>query len=172
VIEMANAATIYSADKKWKMEVDAWKHNWLVYKSIGAEATTYHWEEGHRTWFGRVGPGWRQRPVDGIAVECLFKGALVNRAPQGAQRSEVGKKVSHVECKLWAVGASISADMTGDSVSNPSVGGAAVLEVDAVKGSAIAQNWYDTTSRRSRSQLSAASAGLLAFRQVRTPISR
>lgn len=128
--------TRISPDKQWKAEFDAFHNSYFVYKSIGAEATLYHWTLGHKTWFGRTGPGWKEHPADSIAIACSFQGLLPSLSPSAASRVTTESKVSHSENKLWAFGVNISFDMSGADLSNPMPGGNAVLDVRSVAAQA------------------------------------
>ncbi|WP_239405178.1 hypothetical protein [Frankia sp. Cj3] len=122
---MANHLTLVSRDGQWKAELHAWKSNWLVYASIGGEATLYHRQETKNTW-GQSTVDWVET-TGSIFINNIYKGGgrTFNQSVQFQGRS-------HGELKVWAVGflkIDINID-TGDVSGSPTT---ASLIVDSVE---------------------------------------
>lgn len=124
---MADLITLFTHDGTWKADVKAWKNNFLVYKSIGPQVTVYHREQTKNTW-GNTVTDWVQKPAKLIDIADTYKAG-----PGSASRRAACPNASYCEEKLWAVGVSLTIPANGD----PSLGGAAPLEVDSVTGTVM-----------------------------------
>lgn len=62
---MASEITLFSKSGDWKADVEAWKNNFLFYKSIGTEVTVYHREQTKNVW-GNTVTDW----VRGLQSHC------------------------------------------------------------------------------------------------------
>jgi hypothetical protein len=122
---MASEATVYTKKGDWKVEVEAWKNNFLFYKSIGTQATVYHREQTKNIW-GSTVTDWVKKQATLITIHNVYRGS----GPGTATRDKSCRNASYCELKEWAVGFTISIPV--DSVT--SVGGGAILDIESVDG--------------------------------------
>jgi hypothetical protein len=122
---MASEITLYSNSGDWKVEIEAWKNNFLFYKSIGTEATVYHREKTKNIW-GNTVTDWVKRNATSIYIRNVYRGT----GPGSATREKTCRDASYCELKEWAVGFNIT--LPADSVTD--VGGGAILDLDQVDG--------------------------------------
>ena len=123
---MPSEITLYTDDRNWKAEVEAWKNNFLVYKSIGCEVTVYRREETKNVW-GNTVTDWVKRSADSIFIRNRYSGS----GPGAAVRERTCPNTHYCELKEWAVGVTINIPL--DDVTD--VGGGAILDVDSVESS-------------------------------------
>lgn len=123
---MASSLTLFTPDNQWKAVFKAFKNSYFVYKSIGSEVTTYHWEKKKTLWWSSW--DWVERPVESLSIQNHYAGILPTQVPGVANRSALKRNASYLEEKLWAAGISISITDMGDV----SGGGNATLEVRSV----------------------------------------
>jgi hypothetical protein len=113
---MATNAVSYTASGRWRVEIDAFKVNALVYKAIGATVRVKSKETVRTGLFGWGGTreDWVERPARYITIDAAFKGVLGSNP--GVSNRECGTtSESSCDCRLWSVGFSISADATANS---------------------------------------------------------
>ncbi len=122
---MASEITLYTKSGDWKVEVEAWKNNFLFYKSIGTQATVYHREQTKNIW-GSTVTDWVEKPASQIHIRNVYRGT----GPGSATREKTCRSASYCELKEWAVGFTIN--IPADSVTD--VGGGAILDVGSVDG--------------------------------------
>lgn len=122
---MASEATVYSSDGDWKIEVEAWKNNFLVYKSIGTEVNVYHKEKTTNIWGSSV-TDWVKKAASSIHIRNVYSGT----GPGNVTREKTCNNASYCEQKEWAVGVTITLPL--DDATD--VGGGAILEIDKVEG--------------------------------------
>ena len=122
---MSSEITLLSKDGSWKAEVEAWKNNFLFYKSIGTQVTVYH-RESHKNIWGNSVSDWVEKAARSITIANSYKGT----GPGVATRTKTCAGASYCELKEWAVGATI--ELPPDSVTD--VGGGAILDLDGVTG--------------------------------------
>jgi hypothetical protein len=122
---MASETTLISQSGNWKADVEAWKNNFLAYKSIGTQVTVYHREQTKNTW-GNTVTDWVEKAASSISIQDVYRGS----GPGAATRSKTCRNASYCEEKEWAVGVTIS--LPADSI--PDVGGGAILDIDSVTG--------------------------------------
>lgn len=120
---MSSEVSVLSKDGSWKADVEAWKNNFLAYKSIGTQVTVYH-REPHKNVWGNTVTDWVEKPATTITIENTYKGT----GPGVATRTKTCTNASYCELKEWAVGVSI--ELPPDSITD--VHGAAVLDLDSV----------------------------------------
>jgi hypothetical protein len=124
---MASEITLYTKDRTWKAEVEAWKNNFLFYRSIGTSVDVYHREQTENIW-GNTVTDWVKKAAASISIENVY------RADTGfatATRQKTCNNASSCEQKEWAAGINIT--IPADDPTD--VGGGAVLEIDKVDGS-------------------------------------
>ena len=121
---MASEITLYTKSGDWKVEVEAWKNNFLFYKSIGTEATVYRREQTKNIW-GNTVTDWVKKKAH-IQIRNVYRG--LGRG--SATREKTCRNANYCELKEWAVGFTIS--MPPDSVTD--VGGGAILDINSVEG--------------------------------------
>jgi hypothetical protein len=122
---MASEITLFTKDGTWKADVEAWKNNFLFYKSIGTQVTVYHREQTSNIW-GNTVTDWVEKAATSISITNVYHGSPVGVAT----RSQVCRNASHCERKEWSVGITIK--LPADSVTD--VGGGAILDIDSVDG--------------------------------------
>jgi hypothetical protein len=122
---MASEVTLFTKNGDWKVEVEAWKNNFLFYKSIGTQATVYHREQTKNIW-GSTVTDWVEKAASQIHIRNVYHGT----GPGVATREKICSNTSYCELKEWAVGVTIS--LPADSVTD--VGGGAILDLDSVDG--------------------------------------
>ncbi|MBK6660963.1 MAG: hypothetical protein IPM80_05080 [Proteobacteria bacterium] len=122
---MASEITLFTKAGDWKAEVEAWKNNALVYKSIGTEVTVYHREQTKNIW-GNTVTDWVRKAASSISITNVYRGS----GPGAATRSKTCNSASYCELKEWAVGVTIT--LPADSFDD--VGGGAILDLDSVTG--------------------------------------
>lgn len=122
---MASEITLFSKNGDWKADVEAWKNNFLAYKSIGTQVSVYHREQTKNIW-GNTVTDWVSKAANAISITNVYKGT----GPGAATRSKVCQNSSYCEEKEWAVGITIS--LPADSITD--VGGGAILDIDSVTG--------------------------------------
>jgi hypothetical protein len=132
---MPSDVTLFSNDKQWKIVVSAFKKNWLVYRSLGVEVTTYHLESTHRfLWFGRK-TDFVEKPSSELFIRNKYLAHDDNDHPMGSVVLEYRKtNSSSLEAKLFSVGASIKINTDGPSSPRPGGAGAPDLIADGVIG--------------------------------------
>ncbi|MDH3336848.1 MAG: hypothetical protein OER22_01740 [Gammaproteobacteria bacterium] len=123
---MPSETTLFTRDGNWKAEVEAWKNNFLFYKSIGCQVTVYHREETKNVW-GNTSTDWVKRAADSIFIRNRYSGS----GPGVATREKTCNEASYCELKEWAVG--ITVTIPPDGIDD--VGGGAILEIDSVDSS-------------------------------------
>jgi hypothetical protein len=122
---VASEITLFSKNGDWKADVEAWKNNFLAYKSIGTQVSVYHREQTKNIW-GNTVTDWVSKAANAISITNVYKGT----GPGAATRSKVCQNSSYCEEKEWAVGITIS--LPADSITD--VGGGAILDIDSVTG--------------------------------------
>jgi hypothetical protein len=126
---MANSVTVFTKAGDWKADINAWKNNFLAYKSIGTDVTVYHREQTKNIW-GNTVTDWVEKPASVIEITNVYHGS----GPGAATRQKSCQNASNCELKEWAVGFNITVQTdSGDT----SVGGGATLDIDSVNGSAV-----------------------------------
>lgn len=123
---MASEMTLFTKKGDWKVDIEAWKNNFLFYKSIGTQATVYHREQTKNIW-GSTVTDWVEKLAPSIHIRNVYHGS----GPGSATREKTCNNASYCELKEWAVGFTIN--IPPDSITN--VGGGAILDVDSVDGS-------------------------------------
>lgn len=132
---MASEKTVYSNDGNWKVEVEAWKNNFLFYTSIGTEVDVYHREKTKNIW-GSTVTDWVKKPASSIHIENKYSGT----GPGVATKTKTCNNASNCELKEWAVGISISIP-----VGSPTdISGSATLTIDKVEGTVTVQIGHET----------------------------
>lgn len=126
---MASEVTLYSKDGSWRVDVEAWKNNFLVYKSIGTEVTVYHRQQTKNIW-GNTVTDWVRANASSIFIRNVYKGT----GPGSATRQKTCPSSSYCEIKEWAVGVTITIPTDGGDAS---VGGGAILDIDSVTSSVV-----------------------------------
>lgn len=122
---MASEITLFSKSGDWKVDVEAWKNNFLFYKSIGTEVTVYHREQTKNVW-GNTVTDWVRKAASSISITNVYRGT----GPGAATRSKTCNNASYCEEKAWAVGVTVT--LPADSVTD--IGGGAILDLDSVTG--------------------------------------
>lgn len=122
---MPSEVTLVSRSGDWKAEVEAWKNNFLFYRSIGTQVDVYHREETRNVW-GSTVTDWVSKPALSISIQNTYRGT----GPGTAGRTVQCQNAAHCENKEWAVGVTLTLPVT--SVTD--VGGGAVLTLDEVTG--------------------------------------
>lgn len=124
-VSMASEITLYTNSGDWKVEVEAWKNNFLFYKSIGTQAAIYHREQTKNIW-GSTVTDWVEKSASLIHIRNVYRGT----GPGSATREKTCRNASDCELKEWAVGFTIN--IPADRVTD--VGGGAILDIDSVEG--------------------------------------
>ncbi|HET9057266.1 MAG TPA: hypothetical protein VFN30_10530 [Chitinophagaceae bacterium] len=124
---MASEVTVHSRDGNWKIEVEAWKNNFLFYSSIGTEVTVYHRERTTNVW-GSTVTDWVKKNAVSISITNVYSGPVASGSGGSITRSGTWNNRSYAELKEWAVGAKIS-------IPDGGVSGNAILDIDKVDGS-------------------------------------
>lgn len=122
---MASEITLFSRAGDWKADVEAWKNNFLFYKSIGTQVSVYHREQTKNIW-GNTVTDWVSKAASSITIQNSYSGT----GPGVATRVKTCNNASECELKEWAAGVTIT--LPPDSVTD--VGGGAILEIDKVAG--------------------------------------
>lgn len=71
---MPEAVTLYTSDKYWRVEIEAWTADLRVYRSIGTRVAVYH-EEPVTTIWGSRPTDWEQEPA-ARACKVTFAGEI------------------------------------------------------------------------------------------------
>jgi hypothetical protein len=124
---MASEVTVYSKDGNWKIDVEAWKNNFLLYKSIGTQVTVYHREQTHNIW-GSTVTDWVRKNALSISITNVYTGPLAAGSGGSITKSGTWNNTSYEELKEWAWGIKIS-------IPSGEPGGNALLDIDKVDGS-------------------------------------
>ena len=124
---MASEVTVYSKDGNWKIDVEAWKNNFLFYKSIGTEVTVSHREQTHNIW-GSTVTGWVEKNAISISITNVYTGPLASGSGGSITKSGTWNNKSYAELKEWAWGIKIK-------IPSGEPGGDALLDIDQVDGS-------------------------------------
>ena len=122
---MASEITLYTKKGDWKVDIEAWKNNFLVYKSIGTQVSVYHREKTKNIW-GNTVTDWVKKPASLIHIRNVYRGT----GPGSATREKSCRNAKSCELKEWAVGFTIS--IPPDNITD--VGGGAILDIDRVDG--------------------------------------
>ena len=122
---MASEQTVYSKDGTWKIEVEAWKNNFLFYSSIGTEVNVYHKEADTNVW-GNPTTSWKSKNAKNITIANTYKGPVFGGGTSQSVDVRTWANTDEAKLKHWAVGVKITLP---DSVS-----GAAILDIDSVDG--------------------------------------
>jgi hypothetical protein len=112
---MASEMTVFSHDGNWKADIEAWKNNFWIYKSIGCQATVYK-KSGSSIWGGS---SWGRANARSITIRNLYNGGIA--ANEGTWNNQ-----SHAELKVFAFGTSLTIP--------PSTPGSAILIATSVEG--------------------------------------
>jgi hypothetical protein len=114
----------------------------FVYKAIGTSVTVRH-KETARGFLG-LGPlreRWVDRRAQGITIINRYSGLLPTLSSAAAERTCTSRNASHLDCRLWALGAGISIPASPrDGLPNTREAmpaASASLEVRAVVGTAF-----------------------------------
>lgn len=122
---MASEATVVSGDGQWKIEVEAWKNNFLVYKSIGTQVDVYHREQTKNVW-GNTKTDWVKKRASSIHIRNTYRGT----GPGVGVREKRCAETASCELKEWAVGVTVTIPVESPT----DVGGGAILEIESVEG--------------------------------------
>jgi hypothetical protein len=122
---VASEITLFSNAGDWKAEVEAWKNNFLFYKSIGTQVSVYHREQTKNIW-GNTVNDWVSKAANVISIQNVYSGTQ----PGIATRTAVCRNSSSCERKEWSVGVTVT--LPADSVTD--FGGGAILDIDSVTG--------------------------------------
>ena len=120
---MASEQTLYTNDGQWKVEVEAWKTNVLVYKSIGSEATVYH-RQTHKNIWGNTVTDWVEKSASSISLHNVYSGS----GPGTGTRDKTCTNASYCQLKEWAVGVTVTIPVD----SPKDFGGGAILDIEKV----------------------------------------
>jgi len=130
--------TAFSRDGSWKVQVDVFNINYLVYKALGVTTRA----------FQKSGSSWRSVKVDSITAEgrlgnSSFPGATgpIPNSPNSRRNDSVA------DCRAWSIGVGITFVYDapiGGFPPNPSPGGGPFMLVDRVSGSGSA-TWHGET---------------------------
>ena len=127
---MASETTAYSANGNWKIKVEAWKNNFLLYKSIGTQVQVYHREQTKNIW-GNTVTDWVKKKAISITITNTYKGSFVGGGGAGSvTKSGTWRNKDSAELKEWAFGFTVTlpAQKPND------IGGGAILDIDSVDG--------------------------------------
>jgi len=127
---MASEITLKTKDGEWKAEVEAWKNNFLFYKSIGTEVTVYHKEKTKNIW-GQTKTDWVKKAASSIHIRNIYSGS----GPGAATREKTCRSSSYCELKEWAAGVNITIPV--DSPTD--IGGGAILNIEKVESTVSIQ---------------------------------
>jgi hypothetical protein len=94
---MASEVTRISNDGNWKVEVEAWRNNFITYSSIGAQFSIYR-KGGSSIWGGS---SWNSANARQVRMRNTYNGGLASHEAQW-------NDASSGELKHWAVGFSIN----------------------------------------------------------------
>jgi hypothetical protein len=122
---MASELTLFSDDGDWKVEIEAFKNNFLFYKSIGTTVRIYHREQKENIW-GNTVTDWVRRNARTILIRNVYSGP----GPGTATREGQCTDASSCELKEWAVGFNVK--LPADEVSD--LGPGATLDLEKVDG--------------------------------------
>lgn len=122
---MASEATVYSKDGTWKIEVEAWKNNFLFYSSIGTQVSVYHKIADTNIW-GNATTSWKSKSARSITIANTYKGPVIGGGVGQVVDVRTWENTDEASLKQWAVGIKIS--IPGG------VGGNAILDIDSVDG--------------------------------------
>lgn len=100
---MASEKTIYTKNRDWKVEVEAWRNHFFFYTSIGTEATVYHKEKTKNIW-GNTVTDWVKKRASNIHIRNIYSDDYNNSITK--EKSENNCK--YLELKEWAVGFTIN----------------------------------------------------------------
>jgi hypothetical protein len=128
VVIMASEITLFTKSGDWKADVEAWKNNFLFYRSIGTQVSVYHREQTKNIW-GNTVTDWVSKAASSISIQNVYRGS----GPGVATRSKTCNNASECELKEWAAGFTLT--LPPDSVTD--VGGGAILELDSVTGTVV-----------------------------------
>ena len=123
---MASEVTVLSKDGQWKIEVEAWKNNFLFYSSIGTQVSVYHREKTKNVW-GSTVTDWVKKPASVITIVNKYTGPVFAGGTGSVTKSGQWRNKSSAELKEWAVGVKIS-------IPSGEIGGNAILDIDKVEG--------------------------------------
>jgi hypothetical protein len=126
---MASEITLRTSDGTWKVEVEAWKNNFLFYKSIGTQVTVYHREQTDNIW-GTPVTDWVDKAATLIEITNIYRAATGFAT---ATRQKTCNNSSSCELKEWSTGVTIKLPADGAD----DVGGGAVLDIESVDGTVV-----------------------------------
>lgn len=126
---MPSEVSVLSRDGNWKMEVEAWKNNFLFYTSIGTQVTVYHREKTTNVWGSSV-TDWVEKKASSIFITNVYSGSVAAGSGGSITRSGQWNNASEAELKEWAVGFKIT-------LPSGEPGGNAILDIDKVVGTVV-----------------------------------
>jgi hypothetical protein len=143
-------AVACTQDGQFKVELEVWIRNLLVFSSAGSELRIYGWSS-HTGAFGLGGSGWAEflvPPPGPVAIHNTFSGVVgasgaaigtaVQNCGQGGQGFTPGlqgptSQALRLQCYLWSAGAAVKIDLGSGSVSPTTI---PQLEVKSVGATA------------------------------------
>jgi hypothetical protein len=122
---MPNELTLYTSDKHWRVDVEAWANDLRFFKSVGIHVAVYHLERMTSIW-GSPRVDWEEEPATLIRIHNVYSGL----GPAIATREREWLHASRVELKAWSAGRPIR--LVADSITADT--GTVVLDIYKVEG--------------------------------------
>jgi len=122
---MPSELTLYTSDKHWMADLEAWTNDSRLYRSIGTHVTVYHQERTTSIWGGKQAD-WEEEPAVLIRIRNVYSGA----GPAVATREREWQNATRAELKECSTGGAIR--LREDGITSKEV--TAVLDVHKVEG--------------------------------------
>src|SRR5690348_16323014 len=104
---MATSTRAYTRDGSWRLLLETWRVNAIVYTAIGATVHAQHWEE-FTVWLFVKKQDWVNRPVPSITVSARFEGVTPSQVPAARQQTDRRLDSDNADVRLWAAGVTVS----------------------------------------------------------------
>lgn len=113
---MPERVTLYTSDRYWRVQIEAWVHDVRLYRSIGTRVAAYHEERITNIW-GSMQADWEQEPVACVRIRNVYGGT----GPGVATRECEWQNTTRAELKQWSPGSPISLEADGSTPEKASV---------------------------------------------------
>ncbi len=122
---MSSELTLYTSDRLWKVDIEAWTNDVQFYRSIGTHVTVCHRERTTSIW-GSPETDWEEEPATLIRIRNAYSGA----GPGAAIREREWHNATRAELKEWSTAGPISAAADSTTSEKETV----VAEIHQVEG--------------------------------------
>jgi hypothetical protein len=132
---MPSELTLYTSDRRWMVDLDAWTSDLQFFKSIGTRVTVYHEGRQINIWGSRQ-TEWEEEAPALIRIRNVYSGS----GPGVVTQEREWRNASRAELKQWSGGGAIS--LPADSATPGK--GSTLLDIDRVEGTVTVVIGHET----------------------------